>query len=334
MYDFVTIGGATRDVFFEVSEGRVIADPEDSMSSRLLGFEYGSKIIPENAYFSYGGGAVNTAVSLSKMGFSVAGCFRIGQEGTGDILLKDLENHGVDRQYAEKDPELHTSLSFVIDVPDADRLVFLYPGASANLTIDNLDDIQAHWFYLNSLIGQAATLLPKIAGKVETDNIKLVFNPGETQLHTGYSALRGIIKCSYILIINRQEAAQLVLSDNPRAPTSKIQDLLAAMRNWCSKYIVITDGRDGSYVYDRDKTLFLPAYPASSVDMTGAGDAFGSSFASGLVHFEGNVEKAMKLAAANAASVVGQRGAHTGALSLKEAEAIMARNANIEVKYL
>ncbi len=332
MYDFLTIGGATRDAFFEISDGQVVVNPDGPASPKLLGFEYGSKIVTEKAFFSYGGGAINTSVCLSKMGFSVAASLRIGLEGTGDILLRDVQEHGVDWRFVERDPDLHTALSVIIDVPDADRVVFQYPGANSNLEAGCLDDIKTEWIYLTSLTGKSIDIIPRIVGKTSGEKINLVFNPGRTQIKAGYESLRTIIGSSFALMLNRKEARDLVLSENVEARVSDMRDLFAAAEKWGSRYIVITDGVDGSFVCDGRLIYYLPRYPVDTQDMTGAGDAYGAGFIAGLIKYKGDVGRAMKLATANAGSVVGRTGAHKGSLDIKAAEAIIEKNAGIEIE--
>ncbi|MFA5867283.1 MAG: PfkB family carbohydrate kinase [Actinomycetota bacterium] len=332
MYEFLTIGGATRDAFFEVSDGQVVVNPSDPASPKLLGFEYGSKIITEKAFFAYGGGAINTSVCLSKMDFSVAACLRIGLEGTGDILLRDVKEHGIDWRFVERDPDLHTALSVIIDVPDADRVVFQYPGANSNLEARCLEDINTGWIYLTSLTGRSVDIIPRIVSKTAAENINLVFNPGRTQIKAGYQSIKTIVDASFALMLNRKEARDLVLSENSQAQVSDIRDLVAAAVKWGSRYIVITDGIDGSFVCDGCLVYYLPRYPFETKDMTGAGDAYGAGFIAGLIKYNGDVGRSMKLATANAGSVVSQAGAHKGSLDTKAAEAIIEKNAGIEIK--
>jgi sugar/nucleoside kinase (ribokinase family) len=332
MYDFITIGGATRDTFFEISDGHVVDDIDGSGHLGLLGFEYGAKIIPDQAFFSYGGGAVNTSINLSKMGFSVAGCSRVGSEGTGDILLNDIKEHGVDWRFVERDPELHTALSFIIEVPGADRVIFQYPGANSNLALANLEEIETKWVYLTSLTGQSIALLPRIAAIAKTGKTRLIFNPGETQLRLGYGALKDIIGASYVLMVNREEAEHLIQTEAHHGPPPSIKDLFKAACGWGPRYVVITDGLGGSFVSDGSQTYYLPSYPAKTLDMTGAGDAYGAGFVGGLIRYDSDIGRAMKLAAANAASVVSQRGAHRGSLSFNGAEAVIGRYPDIAVE--
>lgn len=333
MLDFLTVGAGTRDIFLRVAEGKVISGPPGGSGSPLyLGFEYGAKIITHDADFSYGGGAVNTAVGLAKMGLAVAACFRIGLEGTGDILLAKLQELQVDPRYVERDPHLHTGLSFVINVPDADHVLFHYPGASENLALPGLADIGTRWLYLTSLTGSATQLLPRIESKVRADSIKLVFNPGETQIAPGYASISTLIGQAHALVVNRQEAAELVRSADPSAPTGAIPELIRVMRGWGARHVVVTDGQSGAYAADDAQIYFMPSYPLRVVDTTGAGDAFGAAFAAGLAHYDGDIPGALRLASANAASVVSRDGAHAGSLNRIEAERLVERHEDIRVQ--
>ncbi len=335
MFDFVTIGTGTRDIFFRVTEGKVLSGPPAGSASPLyLGFEYGAKIVTNDAAFSYGGGALNTALALAKMDLNVAAAFRIGSEGTGDVLLEEMAKRHVDHRYVERDRTLHTGLSFVITVPGADHVLFHYPGAGAGLTIDNLAGIDTRWLYLTSLIGASTELLPQIEAKVLADSIQLVLNPGATQIAAGYPALRGLIAAAHVLIVNRREAAELVHSADASAATGMIPDLLGSMRGWGARHVVITDGAAGVYAATGDRIYFMPAYPARVIDTTGAGDAFGAAYVAGLVHTAGDVAEALRLASANAASVVANDGAHAGSLTVAAAEQLAARYKDIKVKTL
>jgi sugar/nucleoside kinase (ribokinase family) len=131
-------------------------------------------------------------------------------------------------------------------------------------------------------------------------------------------------------MLNRKEARDLVLSEDNTAPVSNIEDLFAIARQWGPSHIVITDGRDGSYVCDGKKIYYQPSYPVDTDDMTGAGDSYGAGFIGGLILYKGDVGRAMRLAAANAASVVSQIGAHKGSLGIIDAEAIVNKNAGIK----
>jgi 1D-myo-inositol 3-kinase len=46
--------------------------------------------------------------------------------------------------------------------------------------------------------------------------------------------------------------------------------------------VIVTEGKHGSRVYSKDREYRVPAFPATEVDPTGAGDSFLAGFSAGL----------------------------------------------------
>ena len=66
MYDIITVGGSTVDVFVKTSMKNVkIANlPEHDVC-----YPVGSKILIDDLHFDTGGGGTNTAVAFARLGF-------------------------------------------------------------------------------------------------------------------------------------------------------------------------------------------------------------------------------------------------------------------------
>ena len=100
-----------------------------------------------------------------------------------------------------------------------------------------------------------------------------------------------------------------------------------------AKIVVITDGKAGAQVTDGETIYYFPAYSAPAVDTLGAGDSFASAFVAGLIR-EGDIEFALKLASANASSVVRYFGAKPGLLSWDEACEIIQEKDSDDVYFV
>lgn len=313
MFDCITIGGASRDVFFMTSKGKVINSPH-TQSKKLLAFEYGSKIIPESTEFSYGGGGANIAVCLSHLGLDVSALISVGAEGTGSLLIHDLELAGVDTGYVVRNPEYHTAMSMIVGIPGRDHTMFLYRGANNHLAVKDWRDLKTKWFYLTSLTGNSADIIPELFSYASAHNICVAWNPGSEQLDGGYDEIASYIEFTDLLALNREEAMKLVLSKNNRHRIHDIKELLKALGEMTKGIIIVTDGSNGSYAYDQSKIYYQKAYPAETVETTGAGDSFGATFLA--VRFLGcSISFAMKMAAFNAASVISDIGAQKGLMN-------------------
>ncbi|MFA6525428.1 MAG: carbohydrate kinase family protein [Patescibacteria group bacterium] len=317
IYDVISLGGATRDITFYTDEGQVIDTPEDLTRQKLIGFEYGAKMISDKVYFGLGGGGCNTSVSFARLGLRNACWITVGNDREGDSIINDLKDEGVDTKYVQRNSKLSTGFSFItIAEKSKDHVAFLYRGSNnASIFPKNAAKIlKTQWLYVSSLTGKTwLNNAHSIVKFIKESGTKLGWNPGETQLKAGKKKLSSVLKVTDVLFINKDEAIELVLSagmipkqiNNARVLTKIIQ-------GWGPKIVVITDGRKGAYVYDGKNSYYSKVIDRKVVDTTGAGDCFGSSFVAGMVHFNGNIEKAVRLCMLNTASLVQKTGAQNG----------------------
>ncbi|PIZ00508.1 hypothetical protein COY62_02270 [bacterium (Candidatus Howlettbacteria) CG_4_10_14_0_8_um_filter_40_9] len=315
MFDIITIGGATRDVFFKTNEGKVLADKK-CVSGRMLAFEYGAKIVPEDSYFSYGGGGMNTAVSFAKLGLKVAAKINIGAEGTGSLIHKELAKKGVNTSLVVRDKKNHTALSIIIS-EDGDHTMFLYRGANDDLKIKDWSKLKdTKWLYVSSLTGNSEKILEKLPDIISKSGFKLAWNPGSQQLEKGYKYMKSLLKNTSIIILNKAEATELVLSKNRNVEIND-KNLLKEIIAMGPEIVVITKDGKGSMATDGVQDHYQKALSAKVKETTGAGDSYGSTFVAGIIKGY-NIVESMALASKNAASVVSKVGAQEGLLSLKE----------------
>lgn len=318
MFEVITVGGVSRDVFFLTHEGSVINDLRHHQ--KLIAFQYGSKIIPEQTDFSYGGGGANTAISFAKMGLHTAAILNIGQEGTGSLVVRELEDAGVSCGHITRDKENHTALSMIVSVEGGDHTMFLYRGSNNYIKVADWRDVHAKWFYIASLTGESVELIPELFSYARAHNIKIAWNPGSEQLAGGYHELADYLQETDVLIMNKNEACNLLRSKDEAHNLNDVKKVLAEIKKLTSGIAVITDSEGGSYLADTTKTYHEPAHSVKVVETTGAGDAYGSTFVAGIIKGYGP-KHAMKLAAENAASVVGFLGAQRGLMTFSELSA-------------
>jgi ribokinase len=318
LFDIITIGGASRDVFFLTDEGKVINDL--AHHQKLIAFEYGSKIIPKKTDFSYGGGGANTAISFTKLGLHTATIMNIGIEGTGSLIVKELEATGVSCEHVTRDRINHTALSTIVSLPNEDHTMFLYRGSNDYMKVHDWRPIHTGWFYLSSLTGESVDIIPEMFSYARAHNIKVAWNPGHEQLVGDCQDLASFIEDTNILILNKEEACSLVRGMDGNIDLSDIKKILTALTQISKGIVVVTDGEYGSYTASDGKQYHEPAHSTEVVETTGAGDAYGSTFVA--AHIKGfGIKYAMKLAAENAAKVVSFVGAQSGLMTFDELRA-------------
>ena len=335
MYDIITIGGATRDITFLTDKGKIIETPENLTEQALLGFEYGAKISSEEVSFNFGGGACNTAATFVKLGLNVAVNSRVGKDDDGESMVKNLKELGINTDLIQIDEDKKTGFSMVVvDKIGGDRVIFKYKGASDLFEVQESEISKTKWIYLTSLAGNWKEDLNEINKVIESSDVKLAWNPGAMQICAGKKGLESVLKNTEILIINKDEAIELVQSDEKiKLDFNEITDpkvLLNIIKKWGPRIVIITDGPEGAYAYDGESILYSPATSKIKIDSTGAGDSFGSALVGGYI-ITGDIEKALRFGIMNSGNVVSEFGAQNGILSKEEIE---KRLGSVKVSYL
>ena len=323
-YDVITIGGATEDITFYTKEGVVIENKEDILRQKLLAFEYGAKIKIDKAYSTFGGGAANAAVCLSRLGLKVASLVVVGKDDRGGRILKNLEMHKVDTSLAQKLEDIESGFSFLLVGQSNEHVVFSNRAANAKLQITDVESKNlknTNWIYMTSLSGKWRDVLD---GVFSVKGVKIAWNPGHVQLHLGVKTIGRYFNRVKVLIINKDEAIELVVSDKKNAKQdnkflNNLRNLLKIIHGWGPEIVIITNGRFGANAYDGNKFYHQDVIREKKrLDTTGVGDAFGSSFIAGLELYKGNVARAMKLGAKNTSSVISKQGAQNGLLKISD----------------
>lgn len=323
-YDVITIGGATEDITFYTREGILIDNKENILMQKLLAFEYGAKIKIDKSYSTFGGGATNAAVCLSRLGLKVASLVAVGRDDRGSRILKNLEKHKVNTSLVQKLENIESGFSFLLVGQSNEHVVFSNRASNTKLKITDaeLQNLKnTNWIYMTSLSGKWRDVLK---GVFSVKGVKIAWNPGHIQLHLGVKAISRYFNRVKILIINKDEAIELVVSDKKYAKKdnkflNSIRNLLKVIHGWGPEIVVITNGRFGADAYGGNKFYHQDVIKEKKrLDTTGVGDAFGASFIAGLELYKGNIKRAMKLGAKNTSFVIAKQGAQNGLLSKKD----------------
>jgi len=306
MYDVITIGSATRDVFLS---GKVL-EKNTSISDSQITLSLGAKLEMEKIVLTSGGGATNAAVTFARQGMKVACLGVVGDDLDGQEIVAELEREGVVTDLIQKHQDDHTGYSTILVHPKGERVILSYKGEGQHFNATNipLKKLEATWFYISS-VGGNSKLLSELFEHAKANNIKIAFNPGQKELELGLDQLALFLKPLAVLTLNREEGAGLV--SLPGATAAEVLDKLAPLSDGI---IIVTDGVNGATLHHTDGSRYFAPVPDSPVvERTGAGDAFASGFVAEHQH-AGDVVKALQFGTANASSVVTQFGAKAGIL--------------------
>lgn len=329
MYDIITIGTATRDVFLKSPAFKILRDPSFATGQAEC-FALGSKLEVPEIYFTTGGGATNVAVTFARQGLKTACLTKVADDSGGNDAVNELKKEGVDVGFIKKEKKGISAYSIILMAPGGERTVLVHRGVSETISFTDfpLKSIKAKWVYLAPLGGRNAKLFKPLVDFFHKNKVKIAVNPSGAQIKLGLGKLKPILKKIDVFILNQEEASYLTGVDFKKEKEifKKLDELITP------GIAVMTKGSEGLSVSD-GKFLWSSGVLKEKklIDRTGAGDAFGSGFVAGLIkkparltggparYLDGNnIEYAIQLGSANATSKLESIGAKGGLLKKNE----------------
>ena len=315
MYDIVTIGSATRDNFLK-TDYSLIKWPKTS-SGKAIALPLGEKISVNEVYLTIGGNAANASVTFGRQKFRT-GCFgKVGDDLSGKELITRLKKEGVNPFFAVS-KEKPTAYSVLLLSGDhGERTILGYHGAADTLAPKDIpwDKLKSKWWYL-SLGGESDRFLEPLLAFARKNKIKVAFNPSGHHIKHYRNRILSALKYLSFLVVNETEAANLT-----GISFKKENEVFKRLDKLTPGIVAVTSGPKGVTVSDGRKIYKAGIIKEQKqLDRTGAGDAFGSGFTAGLIRHPGDIPYAIRLATANAASVVEHIGATEGILAKKDFE--------------
>lgn len=321
MYDIVTIGDIKLDTFIVIPSASVQCSLKDR--DCLLCLAYGKKISVESFEPQIAGSAANVAVGASRLGLRSAIYSAMGDDETTDLAFKILGKEGVDTRYITTRKDAHSSFSIVLTYK-GNRTILAKHEPNV-YTLPKIDETK--WLYVSEIGTHFHKLFDKLPDYVKKNNIKLAFNPGTVQLQSGAKEISAMLKATEVLFVNLEEAEMLLgIKDH-----MKIEKIIKLVWKLGPNIVVLSDGPNGAYVFDGGKIYFQPAFPATVVEATGAGDSLGCGFISALIEGK-KIHEALMWGSAEAASVIQFVGPQNGLLNKAGIDKVLKKHASMHVK--
>ncbi len=302
-----------------------------------------------------GGGAVNTAVAMARLGLDVSTLVKLGQDQRAETVMARLMAERISTRWVLRDGRAPTGASVLVASHDRNAAVFTFRGANTLLEPGDLRDdaFAADLVYIAGLSNKSADCFPDIVKRAKAHGAFIAANPGIRQLSTRGTDIFAALPQLNIFSLNRIEAealvpqlvakfgehgAELDASDGTLPELAQrglngggfhmsLAGFFAALRTIGAGWIVITDGRNGAYLGAADAVYHQPRAEAQVAGSAGAGDAFNATFAA-YAAGQRPMPEALAAAAANAASVIEHIDTQTGLLAR---EALAARVAAAKV---
>ena len=348
-----TIGGAMIDTIVVLENATIERISLKNAHRSYLMLEEGQKA-DANFISQYpGGGAVNTAVSLARLGFRTSILAKLGRDENANIIRARLVREGISLELVAQSDALGTGSSVLVLAHDRNAAVFTYRGANGLLHETDLPPqaFARDLVYVARLSNESAALFPTIVESARNAGAYVVANPGARQLTSRSDDFWGAIAKLSMLSLNGDEATLLLphlvsrIHSPPMSTTAiggeqpwllargltrdslhlGLADVMRHLLQAGVGTVVITDGARGAYAASGKQMAYCPALPTTVRGTTGAGDAFSSTFAAFASAGHG-IEDSLRYATVNAAAVLQAADAQSTLLTAAELDlALKAR---------
>ncbi|MEK7462917.1 MAG: carbohydrate kinase family protein [Patescibacteria group bacterium] len=335
MKDIITIVSITKDNFLEM-DCEIIDWPKTPLKKAIV-LPFGEKLEVKNILSTLGGNSANASATFSRLGFKTA-CFgKIGSDSAGQEIKNWLKEEKVVSIFAVAKNKKTAQSTLLLN--NGERTILGYHGASNEWVKTDIpwDKLKAKWWYL-SLAGSSSDFFVPLVKFAKENGIRVAFNPSGYQIKHKRQEILDNLKNIDFLVVNEGEAADLV-----GIPFSKEKEVFKKLDDLMPGIVAVTDGPNGVVVSDGKSIYKAGIFKEKIVaDRTGAGDAFGSGFTAGLMladlrngsnkYNSEAIKYAIRLASANATSVVEKIGATAGIISKKGFKNSRFTNLDIIIK--
>ena len=280
----VVVGGTYVDMAIRCGQ---VPSPGQSVS--------GSEVV-----YTVAGPGPNQAVEATLCGCEVYLISKVGGDPFGQMVKASLGEFKVNAGFVYAAKAKNTGTTVTLVNAEGENASCIYCGANGALTEQDITDAE-------QIISEADACL--IHGRLPQEVIvavircaklhgtKVILNPARPIDYSGQQStdLPDEYFSADILVSNIYEAADITDKSTASIHTAKLigSELVARGVNSA----VVTMGKRGCMVVDRDSADHIPAFEVELVDQTGRGDAFAGALAADCA-VEDDVRKAAKFASA------------------------------------
>lgn len=251
-------------------------------SMQLVDFKFSSEILLSSEKFkkvlSSGGSASNTIHGLANLGTPTSFIGKTGNDKHGRFFADDMRNNGINPILLTGTSETGCAIAFIS--PDSERTFATYLGAAIELSAA---DITAEMFlnydyiYIEGYLVQNQELVNKVIEYAKQHNIKICLDLASYNVvEQNIDFLKKIVRNHIDIVFANEEEAKAFTGHEPEKALDEISEM-------CD-IAIVKIGKRGSLVKQGKKIFKIQPIEASSIDSTGAGDAYAAGFIYGLAN--------------------------------------------------
>ncbi|MCL4397315.1 carbohydrate kinase family protein [Candidatus Parvarchaeota archaeon] len=300
MFDFVTLGSATKDTFLFLDKALL----KPGVNKHFLEIPTDKKIDVNKVLEFSGGSATNAAATFSAFGKKSAVIAKIGNDEYGQFVMNDLNKRKISTELI-KVSNGETPFSNIVVSSSGDMILLIHRGIESTLSLEDIHlDFKSKWLYIGPLPCKNTDLLFNVLKFAKANDMRTVLNPGSIELNLKLKKMAPVLKYVDIISMNDDEAKTFVGYANDVNNLSKLSEYVNEMA-------IITKGDKGSLVLSKENLYIANTFKAKQINFVGAGDAFLSAFIN-AIDDNNDIEQAITAGSFNASNVIQKYGAKEG----------------------
>ena len=265
----------------------------------------GESLLALGSTLGPGGKGANQAMAASRAGARVHFVSKVGTDQFSQFAFDHLSSSDIHsfRLY-QTDTEPTGNAIIYVSQHNGENMIAIYSGANQTISDDEVAEMTHELATADVLLLQlennfSATLnAMKLA---QAMGVQVIMNPAP------FSA--DILSClHYVDVVTPNETEASLLSGIEVTDLASAREAALAIVRQGARRVIITMGSRGALIYDNQQFQHIAAFPALSVDTTGAGDAFNGAFAAAIAAGD-TIAQAATYAAAFASLAVEREGA-------------------------
>ncbi len=267
---------------------------------------------------TFGGKGANQAVAAARAGGDAYFVNCVGDDPYAEVMLDGYRASGLKTDFVYRETGVWSGTALVMIGSDGDNYITVAPGANYRLTPERIRALEPR------LVGAAWILMQY---EVPSDTAAEIITVGKKigvpvawNFAPAREFDRALLPGVELVIANESEAEYLA-----GGAVATVDDAREAARTIHAKgvsSVIVTLGKNGSWVKTADEEFHVPAFEVEAVDATAAGDVYCGCLVTALS--EGKpLREAVRFATAGSALAVQVLGAQPSAPWRKDIEAFL-----------
>lgn len=268
----------------------------------------------------FGGVETNVVVAIEALGIPAGIIARLGSDEDGATVRSHLDSLDIDTSRVRRVSGDQTAYTHVLTDPGGRRVIIGGGDSTLNLRLDDGDakvvtaadvtftSAYAPWEVLKTLSAMETQIVYDLAGSF--DDLE--------RRGLSRAALTSVLGEIDLFVTNIAAGRSYL-----QTPDAKPSEIVRGLRQRGATRGAVTEGRDGSVLFDAGGMYDVDAIPVEVNDTTGAGDAFTAGLIVAWMLEERGPRRAGRFASAAAAANCQVQGAHEAPPSRADVRALL-----------